>query len=97
MARDKIATQLPGKCPHRIFALSCGRDPDLLVLAGLGKDKENHQKRKDLFLIPKPQNSWERRENHQKKQGIPCKRKSKEIQKSKAKKIRGGDLRDILS
>ena len=56
-----------------------------------GKKQGDYRKGKDFSCQANPQNPWERREKRlKKKQGIPCKGKSKEFQKSKERKTRVG-------
>ena len=62
--------------------------PDLLFLAFLEMARKNTKKSRILKSLPNPLNPLARKEEDSKRQGIPRKAKSKEIQKGKEKKIR---------
>ena len=66
----------------------CAKYPDLLFLAFLENSKENHQKGKDFFCLPNPENPWERSEKRSNRKEFLEKEKGKENQKGKEKKIR---------
>ena len=63
--------------------------PDLPFLAFLEKSMENHPKKARTFLYAEPLKSLGKKGNNaQKGEEIPCDEKSKEIRKSKERKIR---------
>ena len=65
-----------------------GLFPDLLFLAFLEKARKTTQKSKDFSLLRTPKIPGKEGENAQKSKEIPRDEKSKEIQKSKERKIR---------
>ena len=71
-------------------------NPDLPFLAFLENGKENHQKNKDFLSLANPQIPGKEGENAEKSKEILRKEKRKEFQKSKERKIRELNCRDIF-
>ena len=87
----KIDSNAPEYLPRRYGKTSDQKgdqNPDLPFLAFLEKARKTTRKSKDFSLCRTPKIPGKEGKNAQKSKEIPCNEKSKEIQKSKERKIR---------
>ena len=82
------ASEMRQKCVKNARNTFGGEHLSLIFLAFLEKSKENHPKKQGFFFLCwTPKIRGKEGKNAQKSKEIPCKEKSKEIQKSKERKI----------